>query len=92
MSDYFLKKGIYLDNNSNTIITITNVDLSEDLRHAKVFLTSMTDSSKKEEIIKLLNQNANQYKYIVGKKIRTKNIPKIRFFYDEMFGVELKVD
>ena len=92
MSDYFLKKGIYLDNNSNTIITITRVDLSQDLRHAKVFLTSMTDSSKKEEIIKLLNQNANQYKYIVGKKIRTKNIPKIRFFYDEMFGVELRVD
>tara|TARA_B110000116_G_C16553197_1_gene454058 strand:+ start:143 stop:421 length:279 start_codon:yes stop_codon:yes gene_type:complete len=92
LSDYFLKKGIYLDNNSNTIITITRVDLSQDLRHAKVFLTSMTDSSKKEEIIKLLNQNANQYKYIVGKKIRTKNIPKIRFFYDEMFGVELRVD
>ena len=92
MSDYFLKKGIYLDNNSNTIITITRVDLSQDLRHAKVFLTSMTDSSKKKEIIKLLNQNANQYKYIVGKKIRTKNIPKIRFFYDEMFGVELRVD
>ena len=92
MSDYFFKKGIYLDSNSNTIITITRVDLSEDLRHAKVFLTSMTDSSKKEEIIKLLNQNANQYKYIVGKKIRTKNIPKIRFIYDEMFGVELKVN
>jgi len=92
LSDYFFKKGIYLDSNSNTIITITRVDLSEDLRHAKVFLTSMTDSSKKEEIIKLLNQNANQYKYIVGKKIRTKNIPKIRFIYDEMFGVELKVN
>ena len=52
----------------------------------------MTHSSKKKDIAAALNENANQYKYIVGKKIRTKNIPKIRFFYDEIFDVELKVD
>ena len=52
----------------------------------------MMDSSRKDEFVASLNRNANQYKYIVGKKIRTKNIPKIRFFYDEIFDVELKVD
>tara|TARA_Y100001970_G_scaffold262247_1_gene346262 strand:+ start:511 stop:735 length:225 start_codon:yes stop_codon:yes gene_type:complete len=74
------------------MITISKVDLSEDLRHAKVFFTSMTDSSQKAQISDTLNNNANQYKYIVGKKIRTKNIPKIRFIYDEIFGVELTVN
>ena len=78
--------------NSTTIITITSVDLSEDLRHAKVYFTSMTDSSKKDEIENSLNLNSHQYKFIVGKKIRTKNIPKIKFIYDKMFGLELKVD
>ena len=87
-----MKKGIYIDSRLDVIITITKVDLSEDLRHAKVFFTSMTHTSKKKEIVIALNKNANQYKYIVGKKIRTKNIPKIRFFYDEIFDVELKVD
>tara|TARA_B100001778_G_C18123442_1_gene421693 strand:+ start:211 stop:369 length:159 start_codon:yes stop_codon:yes gene_type:complete len=52
----------------------------------------MTDSSKKDEIENSLNLNSHQYKFIVGKKIRTKNIPKIKFIYDKMFGLELKVD
>ena len=52
----------------------------------------MMDSSRKDEFVASLNRNANQYKYIVGKKIRTKNIPKIKFIYDEVFGTELKVD
>ena len=92
LSDYFTKKGLYLeDSNSNVIITITKVDLSEDLRHAKVFLTSI-HNDKIKPLIDVLNKNSNQYKYIVGKKIRTKNIPNIRFIYDEMFLGDLKIN
>ena len=52
----------------------------------------MTNAFKKDEILNSLNLNSQQYKFIVGKKIRTKNIPKIKFIYDKMFGLELKVD
>ena len=45
-----------------------------------------------QKIIDVLNKNSNQYKYIVGKKIRTKNIPNIRFIYDEMFLGDLKIN
>ena len=72
------------------MITITKVDLSEDLRHAKVFFTSITDESKKYELERFLNQSSKAYKYAVGKKIRTKNIPNFRFVYDLMFAVDFK--
>ena len=91
MSDYFLKKGIYVDDSSSVILTITKVDLSSDLRHAKVFFT-LIDNSSQSKIVEFLNQNSNLYKYVVGKKIRTKNIPNIRFIYDKMFGLNFKVN
>ena len=91
MSDYFLKKGIYLKDNSNAILTITKVELSADLRHAKVFFT-LIGASSETKILNFLNKNANLYKYEVGKKIRTKNIPNIRFIYDKMFGLNFKVN
>ena len=89
LSEYFLKKGVYIDN-TPSMITITKVDLSEDLRHAKVFFTSITDGAKKDELERFLNQSSKSYKYVIGKKIRTKSIPNFRFVYDLMFAVDFK--
>ena len=92
LSEHFLKKGIYININSPSVITITKIDLSEDLRYAKVFFTSMLDDEDRVDIEDHLNQNANSYKYIIGKKIRTKNIPNFRFVYDNVFATKFKAD
>lgn len=74
------------------MITITKIDLSEDLRYAKVFFTSMLDEEDKGGIEEHLNQNSNLYKYVIGKKIRTKNIPNFKFVYDNIFAAKFKTD
>ena len=86
LSDLFLKKGIYIEGLSNLMITISNVDVSPDLRHAKVFLTFINCSNSSNTIIKRLNQNAKTYKFIIGKEIRLKRIPNIKFFEDYMYN------
>jgi len=92
LSEHFLKKGIYININSPSVITITRIDLSEDLKYAKVFFTSMSDEKNKLDIEGYLNQNSNSYKYIIGKKIRTKNIPNFKFIYDNIFTTSFKTD
>ena len=74
------------------MITITKINLSEDLKYAKVFITSIDASKNKDKIIDFLNQNSKSYKYIVGKKIRTKNIPNIKFIYDDIFGIDFQIN
>ena len=86
LSDIFLKKGLYLEGLDNLMITITTIDVSPDLRHAKVYLTFINCSDSSEVIIKKLNRNAKNYKFIVGKEIRLKRIPNIRFFEDAMYN------
>ena len=72
------------------MITITKVDLSEDLKYAKVFFTSITDEGKKNELEEYLNESSKTYKYVIGKKIRTKSIPNFKFIYDSIFAIEFK--
>ena len=83
-----MKKGIYIDKKNPSIITITKIDLSDDLKYAKVFFTSISDEKRKDELEEHLNENSSTYKYIVGKKIRTKSIPSFKFIYDNIFVAE----
>ena len=69
LSDLFLKKGLYIEGLSNLMITISKVDVSPDLRHAKVFLTFINCSDSEDTIIKQLNKNSKTYKFIIGKHI-----------------------
>ena len=87
LSDLFLKKGIYVKGlEQSLMITITRVDVSSDLRHAKVFLTFINSSEGEENIITHLNRNSKNYKFIIGKKIRLKRIPEIKFFHDKIYN------
>ena len=86
LSDLFLKKGLYIEGLSNLMITITKVDVSPDLRHAKVFLTFINCSDSEDTIIKQLNKNSKTYKFIIGKEIRLKRIPNIKFYQDYMYN------
>jgi ribosome-binding factor A len=65
-------------------LTITHVDLSPDLRNAKVFVM-LSEEVQKEEVITFLEQNKHYFKEIIATKIKMKYIPEIEFKLDESF-------
>ena len=71
------------------MLTITKIDLSSDLKYAKVFLTTINNTVEKEDLIKYLNKHAKTYKFVIGKEIRIKKIPNLKFYYDRMFKADL---
>lgn len=66
-------------------ITITGVDVSSDLGHAKVYITLM--NSEDEESVRLnlevLAESASYLRMLLGKAIRIRSIPQLHFYYDE---------
>ena len=66
--------------------------MSQDLRHAKVFITSIDNYDQQSELVDHLNKSASSFKFFIGKKIRTKNIPKLKFYYDNLFFGNVKVN
>lgn len=63
------------------MITVTEVALSDDLRNAKIFFSSL--SGKREDILKGLASAAPFIRAELGRRLRLKFVPEILFRYDE---------
>jgi len=64
------------------LVTITGVDLSPDLRHAKVFFSAMGTENQKKESFEALRHAAGWIRHELGQRIRMKFLPEIVFLPD----------
>ncbi|MCC6531290.1 MAG: 30S ribosome-binding factor RbfA [Burkholderiales bacterium] len=65
------------------IVTITDVDVSPDLAHAKVFVTVLSTDQTTEATLEGLNHGAPFLRSALSKLMRVRSVPAIRFVYDE---------
>ena len=66
-------------------VTITAVDVTADLRQAKVYYTLMGNSDSRPENQAGLDSSASYIRQQLGKVLRLRFIPEIRFEYDASF-------
>ncbi|MCD4785548.1 MAG: 30S ribosome-binding factor RbfA [Candidatus Eremiobacteraeota bacterium] len=63
-------------------VTITEVKVTPDLEIAKVYVTTMSEGEKREEVLKGLESAAGYIRKILGKEIRLKKTPRVVFCMD----------
>jgi ribosome-binding factor A len=63
-------------------VTVTGVQMSADLRHAKVFISLMGSENEKRESLETLNHAAGWIRRELGQRIRMKFLPDIVFLKD----------
>lgn len=66
-------------------VTITAVDVTADLRQAKVYYTLMGSADGRQENQAGLDSSASYIRQQLGKVLRLRFIPEIRFEYDSSF-------
>ncbi|MEN6301381.1 MAG: 30S ribosome-binding factor RbfA [Armatimonadia bacterium] len=64
-------------------VTITDVEVSPDLRHAKVFFSVLGDEEQVKNSIKGLLRARKYMNARLSETIELRYIPKLRFIYDE---------
>lgn len=64
------------------LVTITEVDASDDLRQAKVKISVMP-TEESEQVLRILEKNIYHLQQILNKKLTMKIVPKIRFVIDQ---------
>lgn len=74
------------------LVTVTSVDISPDLKHAKIYLSILGDEDKKAETLSVLNSARGFFRAQLGKKIRLKSIPELQFFEDKSIEEGRKID
>ncbi|KGK82305.1 30S ribosome-binding factor RbfA [Pseudomonas stutzeri] len=76
------------------LVTITGVDVSRDLSHAKIFITIMGQDDNEEAVrdnLRILNEAAGFLRMQLGKSMKLRSVPQLHFNYDASIrrGVEL---
>jgi len=75
--------GIQEPELQNQIISVTDVELSQDLRHAKVFLSVLGDPEEQEAIMAVLLEVQPQIRQQVGQRIRMRFTPELVLSLDD---------
>ncbi len=62
-------------------VTITDVDITNDLSFAKVYFTVL-DDTKKETTLEALNKASSFIRTMLAERIDIRHTPELRFIYD----------
>jgi len=74
------------------LVTVNEVETSKDLAVAKIYFTVLNaDETGKKESVKHLNEAAPYVRSELGKRMRLRNVPELRFYYDDSFETGMRV-
>jgi len=65
------------------LITLTNVNVSSDLKNSTVFFTSLNTKAPNLELADELNQQASYFRYEISKLLALRTVPSLSFKYDQ---------
>ena len=81
-----------VDSSKIGFVTISDVKVARDLKSANVYFSVINSSESKEKAEKFFRNNNKFIKGILGRSIRAKSIPDLKFFYDDTYQQAEKID
>lgn len=73
-------------------VTVTEVRMSPDLRHATAFIVPFAASGDAAELVKALNRAAPYLRHQIAPALQLRVLPDLHFREDESFGHAAKID
>lgn len=77
--------------NVSTFVTVTDVDTSADLHHAKVFVSLICSNEEKEKVLSALNSAAGFIAVHAAKKVQMRYFPELIFKLDTSIEEHIKI-
>jgi len=76
----------------NELLTVTRVDISKDLRHAKVYISVIGDDQKRQETLKALQSAAGFIAVNASKKVVMRHFPELNFRIDDSVDKHMRIE
>jgi ribosome-binding factor A len=65
------------------MVTITAVEVTPDLRQAKIYISSLGAKSHPAEVVAWLNQSKGILRHYLSQHLRLRTVPQLRIVFDE---------
>ena len=72
-------------------VTITAVEVSPDLSHAKIFVTHMAGRENADEAVNALQRTAGFLRSALAQRLRLYSVPALHFAYDDSIETGMKL-
>jgi ribosome-binding factor A len=72
-------------------VSVSDVEISRDLAHAKVFVTALL-AEQGPMAVKALKELAPELRFQLGKAVRMRHVPELHFFYDDSVDRGERID
>ena len=91
ISNALIRNSFYDENIENNNITITEVNVSPDLKNAKVYVMPLGGENKLN-VLNSLNKATGRLKKIISNNISLRHTPKLVFKIDDTFEYAKKIN
>jgi ribosome-binding factor A len=91
LSELLQRGEVHDDVLQSHLVSVTEVRMSPDLRHATVFVKPLIGQDE-EVVLKALRQNTAFFQREVAQRVRTKYAAKLKFLADESFDEGSHID
>ena len=72
-------------------VSVSDVEVTRDLAHAKVFVTAL-QSEKSVEAVKGLKEHAKEIRYQLAQVMKLRHVPELHFEYDDSVDRGERID
>jgi ribosome-binding factor A len=66
----------------DVLVSITEVDVTNDLSYADIYVSVLGNGEKKEDVFQALEQAKGYMKILIGERMRLRSMPEFRFKED----------
>ena len=73
-------------------VTVTRVQVSPDLQHARVYYTSLGDAAARKNTARALERAAGFMRRQIGQRLRLRRTPEVQFEFDASIGHQDRVE
>ena len=92
VSEFMTRNTVVESKNSPVVVSVTDVEVSPCLQHAKIFVSYLCDSLNDDEVLESLSQHAPKIRFHVGREVKLRFVPEIHFFLDDTYEKAKKID
>lgn len=72
-------------------VSVSDVEVTRDLAHAKVFVTALQPERSKEAV-KALQDRSRELRFELGRAIKLRHVPELHFHYDDSVDRGERID
>lgn len=72
----------YLQDTDVGLVTISNVNVSPDLKNARIFITSIGNIIDNDQIAARLNERVGQFRHDLSQSLILRSVPRLHFEFD----------